>query len=102
VVFQKIIRVANIVILVCKHTRTPESCGLREPEKNLENLQQIKKNLQDSSVKVIGVYNNNLAHTIYVIAETDSVEELQKVVAPILTMGTFEVLPVEDSTYLFR
>lgn len=91
------------MLLMCKHTHTAENCGMNHPEQSKEGLQQIKKNLQESTdVEVVGIYNNNLAHTIYMLVKTENIEALETILSPILTMGQFEFLPVVDSTALFQ
>jgi uncharacterized protein with GYD domain len=89
------------MLLMLKNTHTPENCGLREQEKNMERLEQIKKNLKESNVKVHGLYANNLAHTVVIICEADSVSEIQAVMQPILTISHTEFLPIDDLSSFF-
>ena len=53
-------------------------------------------NLGDHGVKVHKMYGNRFEHTLFVICEADSMEQLDAAFDPILEMGQYTVTPVME------
>jgi len=47
-------------------------------------------------VKVHNMYSNRLEHTLFIVCEADSFEQLDAAFDPILEMGHLEVTPVME------
>ena len=53
-------------------------------------------NLGDHGVKVHKMYSNRLEHTLFIVYEADSFEQLDNAFDPVLEMGHLEVTPVME------
>jgi hypothetical protein len=55
---------------------------------------QTISNAEESGVKVHGVYADPPGHQIFMVVETDTMEQLVKFLDPIIDLGDYEVRPV--------
>ena len=58
------------------------------------NFSQTISNAEESGVKVHGVYADPPGHQIFMVVETDTMEQLVKFLNPIIDLGDYEVRPV--------
>ena len=58
------------------------------------NFSQTISNAEESGVKVHGVYADPPGHQIFMVVETDTMEQLVKFLDPIIDLGDYEVRPV--------
>jgi hypothetical protein len=58
------------------------------------NFSQTLSNAEESGVKVHGVYADPPGHQIFMVVETDTMEQLVKFLDPIIDLGDYEVRPV--------
>jgi hypothetical protein len=58
------------------------------------NFSQTISNAEESGVKVHGVYADLPGHQIFMVVETDTMEQLVKFLDPIIDLGDYEVRPV--------
>jgi hypothetical protein len=55
---------------------------------------QTISNAEESGVKVHGVYADPPGHQIFMVVETDTMEQLVKFLDPVIDLGDYEVRPV--------
>ncbi|MAM49315.1 MAG: DUF3303 domain-containing protein [Gammaproteobacteria bacterium] len=58
------------------------------------NFSQTISNAEESGVKVHGIYADPPGHQIFMVVETDTMEQLVKFLDPIIDLGDYEVRPV--------
>jgi hypothetical protein len=79
------------------HTHTPETCPADSPEKIKATFGQMLTIASDLDVKVHSMYSNNIAHTMYMVVESDSAENISKMMDPTLKIAHAEITPITDA-----
>lgn len=75
------------------HTHAYTTC-MAHDEKGKAKFSQTISNAEESGVKVHGVYADPPGHQIFMVVETDTMEQLVKFLDPIIALGDYEVRPV--------
>jgi hypothetical protein len=75
------------------HTHGYDTC-MAHDEKGKTKLSQTISNAVESGVKVNGVYADPPGHQIFMVVETDTMEQLVKFLDPIIDFGDYEIRPV--------
>jgi hypothetical protein len=79
------------------HVHTAETCPSDSPEKIKATFGKMLSNADELGVKIHSMYSNNIAHTMYMVVETDSAESISKMMDPTLKIATAEISPVTDA-----
>ncbi len=82
------------------HVHTPETCPSDNPEKIKATFGQMFKNADEVGVTLHSVYSNSINHTFYMVAETDEMSKISTIFAPILKLGTANIVPIQDAKEL--
>ena len=75
------------------HRHGYATCMAHDEKAKTYFLQTIS-NAEESGVKVHGVYADPPGHQIFMVVETDTMEQLVKFLDPIIDLGDYEVRPV--------
>jgi hypothetical protein len=79
------------------HVHTPETCPSDNPEKIKATFGKMLSNADELGVKVHSLYSNNIAHTMYMVVESDSAESISKMMDPTLKIAHAEISPIVDA-----
>ena len=77
------------------HTNSYTTC-MAHDEKGKAKFSQTISNTEKSGVKVHGVYADPPGHKIFMIVETDTMEQIVKFLDPIIDFGDYDIRPVLD------
>ena len=75
------------------HTHAYSTC-MAHDEKNKTKFSQTISNAEKLGVKVYGVYADPPGHQIFMIVETDTMEQIVKFLDPIIDFGDYDIRPV--------
>ncbi len=75
------------------HTHGYTTCMAHDEEGKTKFSQTIAT-AEESGVKVHGVYAHPPGHQIFMVVETDTMEQLVKFLDPILDFGDYDIRPV--------
>ncbi len=84
------------------HVHTPETCPYHNPEKARATFGKALSSAEQLGVKLIGVWADAPAHTIYMVVETDSAQKIEEFLAPALEIGYAETRVVADALTLLK
>ena len=79
------------------HVHTAETCPSDDPEMIKATFGKMLSNADEFGVTVHSMYSNNIAHTMYMVVETDSAESISKMMDPTLKTATAEISPIVDA-----
>ena len=79
------------------HVHTPETCPSDNPEKIKATFGKMLSIADELDVKVHSLYSNNIAHTMYMVVETDSAENISKMMDPTLKIAHADISPIVDA-----
>lgn len=79
------------------HVHTPETCPSDSPEKIKATFGKMLTIADELGVKVHSMYSNNIAHTMYMVVESDSAENISKMMDPTLKIAHAEISPIVDA-----
>jgi len=63
-------------------------------QKSKTKFMQTISNAEESGVKVHGVYADPPGHKIFMIIETETMEQLVKFIDPVIDFGDYDIRPV--------
>ncbi len=75
------------------HTHAYTTC-MAHDEKRKAIFSQTISNAEESGVKIHGVYADPPGHQIFLVVETDTMEQLVKFLDPVIDFGDYDVRPV--------
>ena len=75
------------------HTHGYETCMAHDEARKTKFSQTIS-NAEKSEIKVHGVYADTPGHQIFMIVETETMEQLVKFLDPIIDFGDYDIRPV--------
>ncbi len=84
------------------HVHTPETCPYRNPEKTRETFGKMMSSVEQLGVKLVGAWVDAPAHTVYVVVETDSVQKIEELLAPVFKIGYAETRAVSDAAAVLK
>ena len=79
------------------HVHTPETCPSNDPERIKATFGRMLSIADELGVKVHSMYSNNIAHKMYMVVETDSAENISRMMDPTLKIAHAEVSPITDA-----
>ena len=74
-------------------THSYQTCGANDPDKK-KLMRSTFLNAEEKGIKIHSLVTNRPSHTIYMIAESETFEDLDKMFDPILTMTDAVITPV--------
>jgi len=77
------------------HTHSYSTC-MAHDEKNKSKFSQAISNAEKLGIKVHGVYSDPPGHQIFIIVETNTMEQIVKFLDPVIDFGDYDVRPVLD------
>ncbi len=84
------------------HVHTPELCPYHNPEKARATFGKVLSSAEQLGVKLVGVWVDAPAHTIYIVVETDSAEKIAELLGPAFEIGHAETRVVQDGIALLK
>ena len=79
------------------HVHTAETCPSNDPERIKATFGKMLENADELGVKIHSMYSNNIAHTMYMVVESDSAESISKMMDPTLKIAHAEISPIVDA-----
>ncbi|MBT3275993.1 MAG: hypothetical protein HN368_22790 [Spirochaetales bacterium] len=79
------------------HQHSEETCPAHDADRMAATFGKMMEAIKESGIDVRGFYANAGAHRVFMVVETDSIEVLNKVLYPALTIGTAKIEPVADA-----
>jgi hypothetical protein len=79
------------------HVHTPETCPSDDPAKIKATFGKMLSIAEELDVKVHSLYSNNIAHTMYMVVESDSAESISQMFDPTLKIANAEISPIVDA-----
>ncbi len=84
------------------HVHTPESCPGKDPEKVRATFGKMVSDAEQLGVKVVNVWVDGPAGTVYFVVEAESAEQLLDLHQGTLNIARAEVRPVQDGLALVK
>ena len=84
------------------HVHTPETCPYHNPEKARETFGKMMSSVEQLGVKLVGAWVDAPAHTLYLVVETDSVQKIEELLAPVLKLGIADTRAVSDAAAVLK
>jgi hypothetical protein len=84
------------------HVHTPETCPYHSPEKARATFGKVLGGAEELGIKLVGVWVDAPAHTIYLVVETDSSQKIEELLAPAFEIGRAETRVVQDGLLLLQ
>ena len=84
------------------HVHTPETCTYRDPEKARATLGKMLSSAEQLGVKLLGVWTDPPAHTIYIVVDADSAQKIEELLAPAFEIGHAETRVVQDGLQVLK
>ncbi len=84
------------------HVHTPETCPAKDPEKVRETIGKMLSGAEQLGVKVVGAWVDGPAHTVFIVVEAESAEQLFDFFVPTANIARAEVKPVQDGMSLLK
>ena len=78
------------------HVHTPETCPYNDPEKAKATFGKMIGSAESLGVTLHGAWVDAPAHTVFLVAETDSSDKHEELLAPGLEIGVAETHVVQD------
>jgi len=76
------------------HTHTPDNCLSGRPDDRRKCFADLNASLAKANVSVKGFYMASYAHTMYFILESNDQAALHSALAPLLKLGTGQLVSV--------
>ena len=77
------------------HTHGYETC-MAHNEESKTKFQNAISNASDSGVEVHGIYADPPGHQIFMVVESDTMEQLVKFLDPVIDFADYDIRPVLD------
>lgn len=84
------------------NVHTPETCPYHNPEKARATFGKMLSSAEQIGVKLIGVWVDAPAHTIYIVVETDSSQKIEELLEPTFEIAHAETRVVQDGRTLIQ
>ena len=78
------------------HIHKPETCPYHNPEKARDTFGKMLSSAEPLGVKLVGVWSDAPAHTLYIVVEADSSQKIEELLAPAFEIGCAETRVVQD------
>ena len=85
------------MLLHVTHVHTPETCPSDSPEKIKATFGQMLSTADELDVTIHSMYSINIAHTMYMVVESDSAESISRMMDPTLKIAHAEITPIVDA-----
>ena len=80
-----------------KHVHTAQTCPAGDADWLRATFGRMLGSASEFGVALLGVYADAPAHTVYLIIEAQSSEQLERLFEPLLGLGSAEIRPVTDA-----
>ncbi len=84
------------------HVHTSETCPYHNPEKARATFGKMFSIAEEIGVKLVGVWVDAPAHTIYIVVETDSAQKIEELLGPAFEIARAETRVVQDGRALLQ
>ena len=84
------------------HIHTPETCPYGNPEKAQDTFGKMMSSVEKLGVKLVGAWVDAPAHTVYFVIETDSVQKIEELLAPVIKIGHAETRAVSEAAAVLK
>ena len=74
-------------------THSYQTCGANDPEKK-ELMRSAFQSTEEKGIKIHSLVMNRPSHTVFMVAESETFEDIDKMFEPILTMTDAIITPV--------
>jgi hypothetical protein len=79
------------------HEHSEETCPAHDADRMAATFGKLMEAIKETGINLRGFYANAPAHRVYLVVEADTVEIINKVLYPVLTIGTAEIEPVTEA-----
>ncbi len=79
------------------HQHSEDTCPAHDADRMAATFGKMTAAIKETGIEVRGFYANAPAHRVYMVVDADNIEVLNKVLYPVLTIGTAEIEPVADA-----
>jgi hypothetical protein len=83
-------------------SHTPATCPYGDPERTKATFGKMMSSVEQLGVKLVGAWVDAPAHTVYLIVETDSVQKIEELLAPVLKIGIADIRAVSDAAAVLK
>ncbi len=85
------------MLIHIQSTHSYKTCGANDPGKN-KIMRNAFLNAEEIGIKIHSLVVNRPSHTVYMIAESENFEDIDKMFEPILTKTDDKITPVLPMT----
>ena len=85
------------MLIHIQSTHSYKTCGANDPGKN-KIMRSAFLNAEEIGIKIHSLVVNRPSHTVYMIAESENFEDIDKMFEPILTKTDDKITPVLPMT----
>jgi len=78
------------------HVHTPDTCPYHDPDKARATFGKMIGGAEQLGAKLVGVWVDAPAHTLYIVVEADSAQIIEELLAPGFEIGCAETRVVQD------
>lgn len=78
------------------HVHAIDKCPARDPVLLQATYGKMIASAGELGVRLVGVWVDSPAHTVFMVAEAERVEQLEKLLGPVTQIGHADVKPVFD------
>jgi uncharacterized protein with GYD domain len=86
------------MLFIYIHTHPVEKCLLDKVEERNALFAQVRQQVKESGVKVIGMYSAPNEHTFFMVIEADDIAAIHQAVSPLTPWGVARLIPVTAPT----
>jgi hypothetical protein len=79
-----------------KHTHSWETCPYHDPDRVKETFGAAIARIEESDLDVLGFWGDAPAHTVFMVVEAGSIQDIEEALAPIIDIGWAETRPVQE------
>ena len=92
----------GIMLFHITHVHPAESCPYHDPEMVAKTYGKAMSGFEEAGVTLHGAYVDALAHTFYLIVESNDLTKIHAALGPIIVEGSAEIRPVLDAAAAVR
>lgn len=85
------------MLFLATHVHTEDNCLAHDPEQMRATFGQVIAGAEELGVTLVGAYSDAPAHTVYILFEADTAEQIEQFFDPALEVGHIDVRPVTDA-----
>ncbi len=77
-----------------KHTHSWEACPYHDADRARDTFGKAMAGIQESDVELVGAYVDAPAHSVFLILDATSADQIEEALAPVIDIGWAETRPV--------